>query len=50
MLIPEYSTKANTLHTINSLDEFEKLRASVTDKLLFILVGAEWDDASKLLS
>jgi hypothetical protein len=31
------------------MEEYEKLRQSTTDKLLLILVTAEWDDSSKLL-
>jgi thioredoxin-like negative regulator of GroEL len=50
MLIPEYAPKSNALKTIGALDEFEKLRASVTDRLLLMLVVAEWDSASMLLS
>ena len=52
MLIPEYTTKTSAtpqLTSLTSLEEYEKLRQSTTDKLLLILVTAEWDDSSKLL-
>ena len=52
MLIPEYTTKTSAtpqLTLLTSMEEYEKLRQSTTDKLLLILVTAEWDDSSKLL-
>ena len=52
MLIPEYTTKTGAtpqLTPLTSMEEYEKLRQSTTDKLLLILVTAEWDDSSKLL-
>ena len=52
MLIPEYTTKTSAtpqLTLLSSMEEYEKLRQSTTDKLLLILVTAEWDDSSKLL-
>ena len=52
MLIPEYTTKTSAtpqLTSLTSMEEYEKLRQSTTDKLLLILVTAEWDDSSKLL-
>ncbi len=52
MLIPEYTTKTSAtpqLTSLTNMEEYEKLRQSTTDKLLLILVTAEWDDSSKLL-
>ncbi len=52
MLIPEYTTKTSAtpqLTSLTTMEEYEKLRQSTTDKLLLILVTAEWDDSSKLL-
>ena len=49
MLIPETTTKPNTLYEFQTMEDYNKLRTATTDKLLFILVKAEWDDSSKLL-
>lgn len=52
MLIPEYTTKTSAtpqLTLLSSMEEYDKLRQSTTDKLLLILVTAEWDDSSNLL-
>lgn len=52
MLIPEYNAKSAPipqLTTFTHMEEYEKLRKATTDKLILILVAAEWDDASKLL-
>ena len=49
MLIPETMTKSNTLYEFQSMEDYNKLRGATTDKLLMILVKAEWDDSSKLL-
>ena len=50
MLIPEYQANTTaTLTTLESIEEFSKLRQATTDKLLLILVGASWDQPSQTL-
>ena len=55
MLIPEYksataaaSPNADFTH-LTELDQYKKLRAATTDKVIAILFAADWDDSSRVL-
>ena len=55
MLIPEYkpasaATQATqSLTKLTELDQYKKMRAATTDKVIMVLFSAGWDDASKVL-
>ena len=54
MLIPEYKS-ANTaaptaeLTQLTELDQYKKLRAATTDKIIAVLFTASWDEPSRIL-
>ena len=51
MLIPEYKKEASTAQLVNltELDQYKKIRAVTTDKVICVLFVADWDDSSKVL-
>lgn len=51
MLIPEYKKEASTAQLVNltELDQYKKIRAATTDKVICVLFVADWDDSSKVL-
>jgi thioredoxin-like negative regulator of GroEL len=51
MLIPEYKKEAPTcaLTNLTDLDQYKKLRAATTDKVICVLFVADWDDSSNIL-
>lgn len=51
MLIPDFSAtkQANTLIQLTTEAEFRSLRENTTDKLICVLMVAEWDQASQQL-
>ena len=55
MLIPEYKSAANTTAAkaeftqLTELDQYKKLRAATTDKVIAVLFTASWDDSSRIL-
>ena len=53
MLIPDYSaskkqTEGQVLH-LETLTQYQKLRAETTDKVICILFVADWDESSGVL-
>ena len=46
MIIPDTSKSANTLHALADVEQFKKIRSDTTDKLLAVLLYAEWDESS----
>ena len=54
MLIPEYKAASATAATaeftqFTELDQYKKLRAATTDKVIAVLFTADWDESSGIL-
>ena len=54
MLIPEYKSASAAATTaeftqLTELDQYKKLRAATTDKVIAVLFTASWDDSSNIL-
>jgi hypothetical protein len=49
MIIPDTSKTTSTLHSLGDVEQFKKLRNDTTDKVLALLMFAEWDESSMQL-
>jgi len=54
MLIPEYKSANAAPSTaeftqLTQVDEYKKLRAATTDKIILVLFTADWDESSRIL-